>query len=54
VQGERDQYGPRAALEAAASKWRAFGPVTVKIVIGADHFFTGKLAELKQALEEIL
>ena len=54
VQGERDPYGPREALEAAASKWRRLGPVTVTIVKGADHFFTGKLAELKQALEEIV
>jgi len=54
VQGERDRYGPPEALEAAASKWRRFGPVTVKIVKGADHFFTGKLAELEQALEEVL
>jgi alpha/beta superfamily hydrolase len=54
VQGERDQYGRPETLEAAVSSWRRFGPVTVKFVKGADHFFTDKLAELQQALEEIL
>jgi uncharacterized protein len=54
VQGERDQYGRPETLEAAVSSWRRLGPVTVKFVRGADHFFTNKLAELQQALEEIL
>jgi len=54
VQGERDQYGSPAALAELTRKWERTGRVTVKIIRGADHFFTGKLAELKQALEEIL
>ena len=54
VQGERDQYGHPETLETYIAKWKALGPVTLRIVKGADHFFTGKLAELKQALEEAL
>jgi len=54
VQGERDQYGSPAALSELTRKWERFGTVTVKIVRDADHFFTGKLAELTQALEEVL
>jgi uncharacterized protein len=54
VQGEADQYGSQAALQALTTKWERFGSVRVKVVKGADHFFTGKLTELTQALEEIL
>ena len=54
VQGERDQYGSPETLERYVEQWKRSGSVTVKIVKGADHFFTGKLAELKLALEEIL
>ncbi len=54
VQGERDQYGGPEALERSVEGWRRYGPVTLKMVKGADHFFTGKIPELKQALEEIL
>ena len=54
VQGEADQYGSQAALRLLTTKWERFGPVVVKFVKGADHFFTGKLTELTQALEEIL
>ena len=54
VQGERDQYGSPETLERYVEQWRRFGPVTLKIVKGADHFFTGRLAELRLALEEVL
>jgi alpha/beta superfamily hydrolase len=54
VQGERDQYGGLATLETYIEKWKRLGPVNHRIVKGADHFFTGKLAELEQALKEIL
>jgi hypothetical protein len=54
VQGERDQYGSPADLHELTRKWEGFGAVTLKFVKDADHFFTEKLAELAQALEEIL
>ncbi len=54
VQGERDQYGSPDTLDRFVRKWERSGSVTVRVVKGADHFFTEKLAELKQALEEIL
>ena len=54
VQGERDQYGSPEILERYVQQWKRYGSVTMRIVKGADHFFTGKLAELKQGLEEIL
>lgn len=54
VQGERDVYGPPATLESYIEKWKRLGPVTHRIVRGADHFFTGKLAALAKALEEVL
>jgi uncharacterized protein len=54
VQGERDQYGHPETLLTYIEKWKRLGPVTHRIVKGADHFFTGKLAELEQALKEVL
>lgn len=54
VQGERDQYGGPEALQRFVEQWRRLGAVTLRVVPGSDHFFTHKLAELRQALEEIL
>jgi len=54
VQGERDQYGAPEALQRLVEQWKRLGPVTLRIVPGSDHFFTDKLAELQQALEEVL
>ena len=54
VQGERDQYGSLAGVEALRRRLEPTEPVTVRVVKGADHFFTGKLDELREALEEIL
>jgi alpha/beta superfamily hydrolase len=54
VQGEQDKYGGPEKLASFVEQWGRLGPVTLKIVKGADHFFTGKIAELSQALEEIL
>lgn len=49
VQGERDQYGPRAALE----DWfaRLPEPKRLAIVPDADHFFTQQQSELAAALD---
>jgi len=49
VSGARDQYGPRAELErlfALASE-----PKQMVLIEGADHFFAGRLAELRHAIE---
>ncbi|MGD8319126.1 MAG: dienelactone hydrolase family protein [Gemmatimonadota bacterium] len=48
VQGERDEFGPAAH---AAEVLRPMGPhVTVVAIPGADHFFTRRLDELKEAV----
>lgn len=52
VQGTRDQYGSREAIEALAERLRAKGPVEVRFVEGADHFFTGHLTQLADALKD--
>jgi len=48
VQGERDQHGPldelRARLERVARPWR------LVVVERADHFFTGHLGEMEDAI----
>lgn len=49
VSGDRDQFGPRAKLEqviAALSE-----PKKLVIVEGADHFFEGRLREMREAVE---
>jgi alpha/beta superfamily hydrolase len=52
IQGERDKYGSPAGVMRLAERLRAFGPVDVRIVPEADHFFTGKLGPLETALRE--
>ena len=49
VSGARDQFGPRARLEALV----AAVPEPKKLVVieGADHFFEGRLRELREAIE---
>jgi len=49
VSGARDQFGPRDKLEALV----AAVPEPKKLVIieGADHFFAGRLHELREAIE---
>jgi alpha/beta superfamily hydrolase len=47
--GDRDQFGPRAKLEEVV---RAIpGPKKLVIVPGADHFFEGRLREMREAIE---
>jgi alpha/beta superfamily hydrolase len=49
VSGARDQFGPRAMLEELV---RSLPPPTKLVVIeGADHFFAGRLRELREAIE---
>ena len=52
VQGTRDQYGSREAIVALGERLRAKGPVEVRFVEGADHFFTGHLTQLAHALKD--
>ena len=50
VSGARDQFGPRARLEALVAS--ASEPKKLVIIEGADHFFEGRLRELREAIEE--
>jgi uncharacterized protein len=49
VSGARDQFGPRARLEALVTAL----PEPKKLVIldGADHFFEGRLREMRETVE---
>src|SRR5579871_1687611 len=49
ISGARDQFGPRAKLEALV----ATVPEPRKLVLieGADHFFEGRLRELRESVE---
>jgi hypothetical protein len=49
VSGARDQFGPRARLEALAASVPE--PKKLIIIEGADHFFEGRLRELRGAIE---
>ncbi len=53
IQGERDQFGPRMKLEALVAELIATNPGQTKLVLvpAADHFFTGKLAEVSATLD---
>ncbi|HLZ41915.1 MAG TPA: alpha/beta fold hydrolase [Candidatus Sulfotelmatobacter sp.] len=50
VSGARDQFGPRAGLESLAASVPE--PKRLVIVEGGDHFFEGRLRELREAIEE--
>jgi alpha/beta superfamily hydrolase len=49
VSGARDQFGPRAKLEALVTS--AAEPKKLVVIEGADHFFEGRLRELRDAIE---
>jgi uncharacterized protein len=49
VSGARDQFGPRAKLEALAASVPE--PKKLVLIEGADHFFEGRLRELREAIE---
>ena len=49
VSGARDQFGPRAKLEALLVS--ALEPKKLVLIEGADHFFEGRLRELREAIE---
>ena len=50
VSGSRDQFGPTAALEQMVSQ--AAGPKELVIIRDADHFFEGRLHEMRDAIEQ--
>jgi alpha/beta superfamily hydrolase len=49
VSGARDQFGPRAQLEALIASVPE--PKKLVLIEGADHFFGGRLRELREAIE---
>jgi alpha/beta superfamily hydrolase len=52
VSGGRDQFGTPAQLEGLAAAIP--GPKELKLIPGADHFFEGRLRELRDAIEHWL
>ena len=48
IQGSRDQFGPRAEVEALFASLDP--PKRLHWVEGVDHFFTGKLAEVQSVI----
>jgi alpha/beta superfamily hydrolase len=49
VSGARDQFGPRAKLEALVASVPE--PKKLVVIEGGDHFFEGRLKELRDAVE---
>jgi len=49
VSGARDQFGPRAKLEALVASTPE--PKRLVVIEGADHFFEGRLRELRETIE---
>lgn len=49
VSGARDPFGPRAKLDQLLAS--ALEPKKLVIIEGADHFFEGRLRELRDAIE---
>lgn len=49
ISGARDQFGPRAKLEALVNSLPE--PKKLVLIDGADHFFEGRLREMREAVE---
>ena len=49
VSGSRDQFGPRAKLEAFVASLPE--PKKLVVIESADHFFEGRLREMREAIE---
>jgi uncharacterized protein len=52
ISGARDQFGPRVALETLSNSLPE--PKRLVIIEGADHFFEGRLREMREAIERWL
>lgn len=52
VQGDHDRYGTVAGIEALRDRLATLGPVELRIVADADHFFTGRIEALRKALQD--
>ena len=52
ISGARDQFGPRAKLETLVNSIPE--PKKLVVIEGADHFFEGRLRELREAIESWL
>jgi len=50
VSGDRDQFGTRAQLEALVRS--VSDPKKLILIAGGDHFFEGRLRELREAIEQ--
>ncbi len=49
VSGARDQFGPRAQLESLVASLPE--PKNLVLIEGGDHFFEGRLREMREAIE---
>jgi hypothetical protein len=49
ISGERDKYGPREKLEALVASVPE--PKKLVMIEGGDHFFEGRLREMRAAIE---
>jgi uncharacterized protein len=49
ISGARDRFGPKAKLEAMVAS--ASEPKKLVLIEGADHFFEGRLREMREAIE---
>jgi uncharacterized protein len=49
VSGSRDQFGPRSQLEELVNALPE--PKKLVIIDSADHFFEGRLREMREAIE---
>ncbi len=52
VQGDHDRYGSVADITALRDRLAPLGRVELRVVAHADHFFTGKIEALREALND--
>jgi alpha/beta superfamily hydrolase len=52
VHGDRDEFGAAGKVQALAASLPAEARASVRIIENADHFFAGRLDEMKRAITE--